>query len=41
VGEGVSDGWVLAIDFGTTNTTAAMASADGSGAVVLEIENSR
>jgi Hsp70 protein len=37
----MSDGWILAIDFGTTNTTAAMAAADGGGPVVLEIENSR
>jgi Hsp70 protein len=36
-----TSGWLLAIDFGTTNTTAAVAAADGSGATVLEIENSR
>jgi len=36
----VSDsGWSLAIDFGTSNTTAAMA-ADGGTPVVLEVENS-
>jgi WD40 repeat protein/actin-like ATPase involved in cell morphogenesis/Flp pilus assembly protein TadD len=37
----VSDSqWSLAIDFGTSNTTAAMA-ADGGKPVVLEVENSR
>jgi len=35
-----SSGWSLAIDFGTSNTTAAMA-ADGAAPVVLEVENSR
>jgi tetratricopeptide (TPR) repeat protein len=36
-----TDGWVLAIDFGTTNTTAAMVAVGASEASVLEIENSR
>jgi uncharacterized RDD family membrane protein YckC len=41
VSENSAAGWALAIDFGTTNTTAAMAVPGGSGPQVLEIENSR
>jgi hypothetical protein len=33
-------GWVLAVDFGTSNTTAAFAD-DGAPAVVLEVDNSK
>ena len=39
--DGGTGDWILAIDFGTSNTTAAMASGDGSEATVLEVENSR